>query len=401
MRDVAIVGGGPGGLHAAALLARSGLDVVVYEEHPASGAPVHCTGVLAADAFDEFDLDRSSILNPLTTARFFSPSEQSIAYTPARIEAVAVDRLVFDQRLFDRARESGASLALGHRVDEVSIDAAGARLRFKDGGESCARLVVLACGANYGLQRRLGLGMPPMYLQSAQLELPAGRGGDVEVHFGRDVAPNGFAWVVPVRRGTCWSARVGLMCDRDSAAYFRRFLDRVAVTWQLDTSGDSEPRQKLLPLAPIERTSTDRLLVVGDAAGIVKATTGGGIYYAVLTGALAASAIVHAFKRRSFDRIALSRYDRAWRSRLGAEILAQQQLRELAHQLGDDDIEAFFDLARTDGVMPIVRQTARFNQHRALILALLKHPPARRILFGRLGARRAGARDVHRDHHPA
>jgi geranylgeranyl reductase family protein len=401
MRDVAIVGGGPGGLHAAALLARAGLDVVVYEEHPSTGTPVHCTGVLAADAFDEFGLDRSSILNPLTTARFFSPGAQSFSYTPSRIEAVAVDRLVFDQRLFDTARESGAAIALGHRVEDVSVDDDGVRLRFKEGGETSARTCVLACGANYSFQRRLGLGMPSMYLQSAQLELPAGLVGDVEVHFGRDIAPNGFAWLVPVRRGDSWFARVGLMCERDSGAYFKRFLDRASASWQLDTEGIAEPRQKLLPLAPIERTSMDRLLVVGDAAGIVKATTGGGIYYAVLTATLAASAIQHAFKRRAFDGATLARYDRAWKRRLGPEILAQQQLREFAHQLGDPDIEAFFELARTDGVMPIVRQTARFNQHRTLILALLRHPPARRILLGRLGSRRSGARDAHSDQHSA
>jgi hypothetical protein len=38
-------------------------------------------------------------------------------------------------------------------------------------------------------------------------------------------------------------------------------------------------------------------------------------------------------------------------------------------------------LARTDGIMPIVRKTARFNDHRHLIRALLRHPPARKILF--------------------
>ena len=55
MRDVAIVGGGPGGLHVASLLARRGFEVSVYEEHRSSGAPVHCTGVLSADAFDRFE----------------------------------------------------------------------------------------------------------------------------------------------------------------------------------------------------------------------------------------------------------------------------------------------------------------------------------------------------------
>ena len=49
--------------------------------------------------------------------------------------------------------------------------------------------------------------------------------------------------------------------------------------------------------------------------------------------------------------------------------------------LSDDDIEALFDLARTDGIMPLVRRTAAFNHHREFITALFKHPPARRVLL--------------------
>ena len=82
MHDVAIVGGGPGGLYAALQLARRGFRVSIFEEHLAPGDPVHCTGVLAVEAFDEFDVPRDSILNPLDTARFFGPSGASIAYSP-------------------------------------------------------------------------------------------------------------------------------------------------------------------------------------------------------------------------------------------------------------------------------------------------------------------------------
>ena len=52
----------------------------------------------------------------------------------------------------------------------------------------------------------------------------------------------------------------------------------------------------------------------------------------------------------------------------------------------DADIDALFALATTDGILPIIRQTARFNKHRDFILALLKHPPARRALFARLAS---------------
>src|SRR5207245_5781147 len=82
-------------------------------------------------------------------------------------------------------------------------------------GDTCihARLVVLACGASYGFQRRFGLGLPQTYLHTAQRELPARHLGDVELHFGRVVAPDGFAWVVPVVRPEGTYARIG---DRKS-----------------------------------------------------------------------------------------------------------------------------------------------------------------------------------------
>jgi hypothetical protein len=162
-----------------------------------------------SDAFDEFDLARDAVLNSLTTVRFHSPSGRSVAYTSERIEAVAVDRLCFDQQLQSAAAASGAAIVVGGRVDDVHVDRDGVTLELRNGEHARFRTVVLACGANYRLQRCLGLGLPASHLQSAQTEVSAATPGDVEVHFGRQVAPGGFAWVVPVRRPEGWHARVG------------------------------------------------------------------------------------------------------------------------------------------------------------------------------------------------
>ena len=387
MHDIAIVGGGPGGLYAAAELASAGLDVVVFEEHPWTGEPVHCTGVLAVEAFDEFRLDRGAILNSLTTARFVGPSGHAIEHTTPTVEAVAVDRRAFDAALGDRAVLAGAALQVGTRVVDVQALDRHVLLTHANGDSTEARAVVLACGANYALQRRLGMGVPDRYLQTAQIEVPARHTGPVELHFGGDVAPRGFAWVVPVRRGRQGFARIGLMCDRDARGYFDRFLARVGPRWQ---TGDGTcrdagqaPRSKILPLAPIDRTYAARIVAVGDAAGLVKATTGGGIYYSLLSGKLAAEVLTDALRTDNLGAGAMAAYERRWRVLLGDELAAQRTLRDIADRLSDDEIDELFELARTDGIMPLVRRHATFNRHRALILSLLGHPPARRVLLKR------------------
>ena len=99
MHEVAIVGGGPGGLYVAQLLASEGFDVALFEEHATSGDPVHCTGVIACEAFDQFTLPREAVLKPLQTVRFVSPSGRTLEYTTPGVEALEIDRLVFDRVL--------------------------------------------------------------------------------------------------------------------------------------------------------------------------------------------------------------------------------------------------------------------------------------------------------------
>ena len=377
--DVLIVGGGPGGLFMAARLAARGVRALVCEEHPRVGDPVHCTGVLSAESFSKFDLPGCATLNQLTAVRFLSPGGIPVDYTTPVPLATVIDRPVFDRALADRAVAAGAEIRVGARVSALEADASGARATV--GGEVLhARLAVLACGASYKFQRQFGFGLPTTYLQTAQRELPARYPGDVELHFGQDVAPGGFAWAVPVLRREGAFVRIGVMASRNIRRCYETMLARIGVRWGVTASGPA-PRVKILPLGAVGRTYGERTLVIGDAAGLVKPTTGGGIHYSILSAALAADVAIEALASGRLDAATLSAYERAWRAELAEEFEAQHELRRVATSLSDKAIDSFFELAHTDGVMPIVRATARFNEHRPLIRALFKHPPARRILF--------------------
>jgi geranylgeranyl reductase family protein len=382
MIDVAVVGAGPGGLSCAARLASEGFDVGVFEEHAEVGVPTHCTGVVSPELSEFFKLPDHVILNRLTAARLVSPTGYAAEILwdhSDREEIFVVDRRAMDAELARTATQAGAVVHFGARVESLTVGRTCVEIGLRGMPEVRARACVLAAGVAYAFHRQLGLGLPARLLHSAQLEVAAEPQAAVELHLGREVAPEGFLWMVPIHRPGGTALKIGAMARGNALGYLRRFLARPEVVARLKAD-PPRPVLRLLPLAPVARTFGDRLLVVGDAAGLVKPTTAGGIYYSVLSAALAAEVLVPCLRRDDLGGRALAAYEALWRSRLSRELRVGVWIRDCWSRFDDRDIDTMVRALGSREVLKLLKSAARFNWHSPLIFRLLRQEGIRGLV---------------------
>ena len=185
------------------------------------GVPVHCTGLLGVDAFDELDIPRHAILTITHAARFVAADGSAVSIDAERDPRGDCRSRGVRSVARRQQRRAGADLRLGARVRSMTISADRVRVT-GDTPAACvdARVCILACGASYRFNRALGLGVPRAFMQSAQIEAQFDGPETVEVYLGRSVAPGGFAWTVPFTRGERRFNRIGLLCEDNAAARF-------------------------------------------------------------------------------------------------------------------------------------------------------------------------------------
>jgi len=378
--DVVVIGGGPGGLHAATELSHQGFRVLVLEEHNDVGEKVLCTGIIGAAAFQEFALPHDTIVGSLRQTRARSKYGAEVLYSPAQALAYIVDKAAFNRALARRALEAGVAIREGARAVALHTEPAGVHVAVvEQAGRQYtvrAQLAIVACGVRYKLAKQLGLGMPQEFLQGAQTEVPCDWTPYTEIVLDKSLSPDAFGWIVPLETG--WS-RVGLMAGSGAYCRLTRWLDRLLPGWR--ETPDIHVGCKLIAQGGLSHTYAERVLVVGEAAGQVKWTTGGGIYYAILCAHIAVDTIVKAFAQGSFTASTLAHYEHAWKRAIGRELQVGRYFRTLFRHLHDAQVEALLQLAERHGLMDLVHAKADFDWHWELIVAMRKQADVRKIVL--------------------
>lgn len=377
MYDVVVVGGGPSGLNAASRLAEKGLDVLVLERKNEIGKHIICTGIVGQEAFEEFDILPDSILREINKIKLISPMGKSIIYEHPLPFAYVVDRKIFDDNLSHEARSKGAKIKLAVEVLDISVnkDKIEVSTSYKGSNQKkySAQMAIIATGINYRFHKKLGLGYPSDFLNGVQAELSIDDVDCTHLFVGNTIAPGAFAWLVPIGNKT---VRLGLMTERDPRKCFRRLIDKIkGFSEIIENKDENKVQVKAIAQGLVSKTYGDRVVAIGEAAGQVKTSTGGGIYFGLICSDIASKVIIRKFKKGDFSTRALAEYERLWKSAIKKEILTGYYARKICGKLSDDQIEKVFKIARNDGIIPLIRERGNFDWHSDLIMTMIKRIP--------------------------
>ncbi len=299
--DVVVVGGGPCGATVAADLAAAGRSVLLLDR---AGRIKPCGGAIPPRLIRDFGIPDELLVAKVTAARMISPSDQRVDMPIDGNGFVGmVDRDVFDEWLRERAERTGAERLTGsfESITRLFDGTVVVHYRAKGASERApceqirCRLVVGADGARSAVGRREVPGaerVPCVFAYHEIVAWPERASETVDqrrcdVYYDGRFSPDFYSWIFP--HGPTMSIGTGSAHKGFSLrGAVKDLRDRIGLDGLETIRREGAP----IPLKPLKRWDNGRdVLLAGDAAGVVAPASGEGIYYAMLSGRLAAQAV--------------------------------------------------------------------------------------------------------------
>jgi len=374
--DILVVGGGPAGAVAARRAAETGARVLLVDQEDGTSGDVRCTGLVSPRTREILGFTETSILREIRRARVYAPGGRVLEIASETTKGLVLDRAVLRRELFEKALEAGVEI----RCPARAVGASGGSVRVEAGGgaESIeAPVVIGADGPRSSVASWFDLARPAQFLRASQavVEGKGARPDGVEVFLGNQVAPGFFAWSVPAEEGRL---RVGLAVakETDPEPFLARLLARRFPGRVIARGGG------LIPIGAPALTVGDGVLLVGDAAGQAKPSSGGGIYTGSLCASLAGEIAGYAALTGQVTCQTLEEYDRRWRKALGEELRFGLSLHQARTSLTDEAIDALVLALDEPSVLEVVALEGDLDYPSQLARAFLR----RRELWPRFAA---------------
>ncbi len=321
MVDVHIVGAGPAGCFAGIAACMQGKTTLLSEEHKSIGQPEACSGLISRSGLDSLlpYIDyKKAILNTITSAKIFC-GKYEFVICPKHEYAMLVSRSALDRLAADRFVQEGGKLELGKKITS---------------GYASKNIIAADGPASFTAQK---FGFPKIssYVACMQgtFDYKCENPHQTQVYLSSKDFPGFFGWAIPINEH---KAKIGLgvRFPLHPLKYYKRFVKKLGIT--------SKPDAKLAAIIPISlrgktamRKAGYNILLAGDAAGQVKATTGGGVFFGSQCGLLAGK-----------NSGQPEKYEQEWKSKFLLDLSLHRGFRSALNLSGGQPNEFFFCAAK-------------------------------------------------------
>jgi flavin-dependent dehydrogenase len=314
MAKVHIVGGGPAGCMAAITAARGGHKVIVSEKNRQPGNSL-CSGLFSKEGLDMLrDLInyRKFVINDIWGANIYFVDELLLIRARHAVGYVC-NRAEFDTELAMNAGLEGARIQYGDKV--------GDKFKYEN--------IIGADGPYSTVARHFDLGMPQRFVSTLKgmVKYPTTDKHIVKVYLSREKFPGFFGWMIPHDEENV-EIGVGVELPNDSGLAWKHLLK------MLEIKDAPAPQGAVIPIDVCKKTilkdGRKNVLLIGDAAGQVKATTGGGVVFGGLCARIAGNHFTDPL-----------RYDLEWRTRYGADLSIHKLIRDFMNWKDERQLKSF------------------------------------------------------------
>lgn len=307
MYDIAIVGAGPAGLMAARKLPKT-LSFIVIDKKSKIGFPLKCgEGIREKEFLRLFSHKNYPFVRNTV-------HEHEVIYKKTRrsfkADYLQLDRPKFEQWLSYPIKNK---IKLNTGCINITINRDFAEI-LTNKGTIKSKLVILACGSNFNIQRKYNLVKKDPKLFICYGGIYKNHALDPKKFYAYfDDNYMGYLWVFPKDK---YTANIGFGTTSKGVNVkntFNKLLKNICPkAKKISDYGGIVPCS-----GPIEKTYNNRLIVCGDSAGFVYAGTGEGIYFALESGRIAADIAKKAVNENKFSSEFLSIYEKSWKKSFG------------------------------------------------------------------------------------